>query len=300
MICVAMICLPARCGDMIVSAGEDCDDGNDVDGDTCPGDCKYACTTDAQCDDGNSCSIDKCDLAKHVCAPKTAVAKGTGCVLPTTDAGVCNGTSCTAATCGNGVRELTEECDDGNVNDADGCKSDCTFTCKANSDCDDKNACNGVEKCDTTTHKCVAGVAKVCNDGVACTSDRCVVSTGLCATALIDNDGDGFASKALGPCGTDCHDRNPDVRPGQTRWFVSSYLMPNGTTRSYDYDCDGQQTQHFRSIGSCVKNGSDCTYTPGWGTAVPACGAGDFWVTGCGGSACKAELSPTKYAQECR
>jgi cysteine-rich repeat protein len=299
MICVASVCLPSRCGDMFVSAGEDCDDGNEVDGDACPGDCKYACTTDAQCNDGNSCSIDKCDLAKHVCAPKTAVTKGTACVLPSSEPGVCNGTSCSSATCGNSSRELTEECDDGNTVDTDGCKSDCTFTCKIASDCDDKNPCNGVETCDTVTHRCRLGTAKVCNDSSSCTSDRCSTSTGQCVYTLIDNDGDGVASSSLGSCGRDCHDRNPSVRPGQTNWFLASYTTPSGA-RSWDYDCDGTQTRRFNQTGACTKSGSDCIYRPGWVGAVPACGSGDFWVTGCGGGSCREEVSTTKYAQECR
>ncbi len=36
--------------------------------------------------------------------------------------------SATAAVCGNGVREGTEQCDDANQNDGDSCRSDCTIT----------------------------------------------------------------------------------------------------------------------------------------------------------------------------
>lgn len=298
LICVASACLPVRCGDTIVSAGEDCDDGNDVDGDTCPGDCRFQCTVDAQCDDGNTCSIDKCDLTKHVCAAKTAVTKGTPCLLSSGESGVCNGTSCSSATCGNGSRELTEECDDGNTIDTDGCRSNCTFTCKASADCDDKNPCNGAEICDTTTHRCRAGTPKNCGDGSACTTDRCNTTTGVCSSTLIDLDGDGFASTALGGCGRDCNDRNADVRPGQTRWFVGSYTTLSGA-RSWDYDCDGAQARRFNSTGTCVKSGGSCVYTAGWIAAPPACGSGDFWVTGCGGG-CKEEYSSARYAQECR
>ena len=57
----------ARCGDGTVDAGEDCDDGNAVDGDGCNADCTVAgcgdhvVQPDEACDDGNLVDGDGCD-----------------------------------------------------------------------------------------------------------------------------------------------------------------------------------------------------------------------------------------------
>lgn len=295
-ICVASVCLPPRCGDSFVSPGEDCDDGNEVDGDTCPGDCRYACRVDADCDDANICSTDTCDPTTHVCAPKTAANAGKPCTRTVGGPGVCKGTNCSSASCGNKAVEPPEQCDDGNLVDSDGCRSDCLFTCNGPADCDDKNACNGVEIC-TSAHQCVAGTPKVCNDGSACTNDRCSLATGACAYTKIDRDSDGFGPGA--GCGRDCHDQNPAVFPGQPKWFVAAYQTPAGV-RSWDYDCDGAMTPHFTVTGSCTKNGSECILRDGWAGEPPACGGGDFWIMGCVGGACRPELSLTPRAQECR
>jgi cysteine-rich repeat protein len=295
-ICVASACIPSACGDGIRAMGEDCDDSNTTPGDGCPEDCKYRCAKDLDCDDGNVCSVDKCDLAQHVCAPKTPVTKGTECTLSSGEKGNCNGTACTLATCGDGTTISPEECDDGNTDDKDGCRSDCTFTCKTNADCADGTLCNGAETCNSS-HVCVKGAAVVCNDSIPCTTNVCTASTGKCSYPLIDNDGDGFASRALGACGTDCHDRNPQVRPDQNSWFAASYTTPSGA-RSFDYNCDGAETRQFPAVGGCVKDGSNCNYRAGWIDSVPACGVSGTYVTGCNPSGCKENT--TTGVQRCR
>lgn len=58
--------------------------------------------------------------------------------------------------CGDSVTQLGEECDDGNMNDGDGCESDCTVTpncgdasLQTGEECDDGNTNNG-DGCDST------------------------------------------------------------------------------------------------------------------------------------------------------
>jgi len=296
-ICIGGACIPAACGDGVVSTGEDCDDGDTKPGDACPEDCKYQCSADLDCNDGNVCSIDKCDIPKHVCAPKTAVTKGLPCKLSSGEDGICNGTSCASATCGDKIVRAPEECDDGNTNDTDGCKSDCTWTCKVDADCSDGTLCTGLERCDLSTHKCVAGTAVTCNDSSACTRDTCAPLTGSCSFVLLDSDGDGFAARTLGSCGTDCHDRNAQVRPNQANFFRVSYTTPSGS-RSFDYNCDGNATQRWPATGGCIKSGSECSYRPGWLDAVPACGVSGTYLTGCDPSGCKPLIGTG--IQECR
>lgn len=82
--------------------GEQCDDGNQADGDTCSHACECTPTCGnniwscgEQCDDGNLVSGDGCN------------------------------SNCRAEICGNAVKDANEECDDGNTKSADGCSSTC-------------------------------------------------------------------------------------------------------------------------------------------------------------------------------
>lgn len=53
----------AGCGDGIIDVGEDCDDGNVLDGDCCSAACRYEDTGSACEDDGEFCTRDLCDGA---------------------------------------------------------------------------------------------------------------------------------------------------------------------------------------------------------------------------------------------
>jgi cysteine-rich repeat protein len=98
----------ATCGDAFTDEGEECDDGNDVDGDSCTNACTVATCGDGitetaaeQCDDGNNIDSDDCTNA------------------------------CEPVRCGDGVLadqasgQAREACDDGNADDTDGCLVDC-------------------------------------------------------------------------------------------------------------------------------------------------------------------------------
>jgi cysteine-rich repeat protein len=93
------------CGDGQSGVGEQCDDGNLVDGDGCDSTCRNTgCgsgvpTGGEACDDGNAVEGDGCD------------------------------SNCTVSACGNGIQAPDEECDDGNLIDADGCDSQCNLPC---------------------------------------------------------------------------------------------------------------------------------------------------------------------------
>src|SRR6185503_7962011 len=81
-----------------------------------------------------------------------------------TDGGA-DGADAQASTCGNGVLDPGEQCDDGNTMNGDGCQADCTFTCLADGQCDDRDPCNGTESC-TAQHTCLAGTPL--SDGASC------------------------------------------------------------------------------------------------------------------------------------
>ncbi len=108
----------------------------------------------------------------------------------------CEDPQCTSsvwcqAACGNGQLDETEQCDDGNVTDGDGCDKNCTKTgCgngvqTANEGCDDGNNVNG-DGCD---NNCVAtgcgnGVVtgvETCDDGNIVNGDGCDTNCTLTA-----------------------------------------------------------------------------------------------------------------------
>jgi cysteine-rich repeat protein len=66
--CFDRVCLPRGCGNRVVEPGEMCDDGNQITGDGCSGDCRSTercgngfVDPDEPCDDGNLASRDGCD-----------------------------------------------------------------------------------------------------------------------------------------------------------------------------------------------------------------------------------------------
>jgi fibro-slime domain-containing protein len=137
------------CGDGIVQAdnGEVCDDGNTKAADGCSGVCQlepgYACPAAGQpcvrtwicgnghidpgeqCDDGNTMAGDGCS------ADCTTVESGYNCPNVSGSGGPC--TKIPANSCGDGVIEGNELCDDGNMTGGDGCSSTCAvetgYTC---------------------------------------------------------------------------------------------------------------------------------------------------------------------------
>ncbi len=89
---VAGVCIGPPCGDGILDAGEDCDDGNITNGDCCSSTCTAEPDGNA-CDDDEFCtSNDEC--ASGVCVG-TPVANGTPC----DDGSVCTTDTCQAGAC---------------------------------------------------------------------------------------------------------------------------------------------------------------------------------------------------------
>jgi cysteine-rich repeat protein len=50
----------STCGDLVVEASEECDDGNDVPAAGCEPDCTFSCHSAADCDDGRLCTTEYC------------------------------------------------------------------------------------------------------------------------------------------------------------------------------------------------------------------------------------------------
>ncbi|HEY0138103.1 MAG TPA: DUF4215 domain-containing protein [Nannocystis sp.] len=162
------------CGDGdLDEASEECDDGNQIETDTClPGCVAARCgdgivhTNHEACDDGNGDDKDECT------------------------------NSCALAGCGDGVKQPDEECDDGNKVDDDVCSNTClTAKCgdgitQKTEMCDDGNDVDDDECIDCVTAVCGDGVVQSgveqCDDGNDDDYDTCITE---CKDASC---GDGF------------------------------------------------------------------------------------------------------------
>jgi len=272
--------MAGTCGDAVVDAGEECDDGNGVAFDGCePTTCTFTCSTDAACDDGAACNGDEtCGASSHVCELGSPPTPGTACSSDTVSDGVCGdvgeGPRCLSAGCGNGVAEAGEACDDGNDVGGDGCEADCTFSCTADTDCDDGNVCTGTETCDTATHVCAGTAPLDCTAPSACQDSRCDPVDG-CLFTLIDGDGDGHAAESLGMCGTDCDDMDDTVFEGAEELCDGQDNncdgMSDETAPNWYIDCDGDgyASDTTGSRESCMEPSASTGCGGGWTSRRP-------------------------------
>lgn len=186
-----------------------------------------ACSDDSDCDDENLCNgVELC--MDGVCARGERPENGEVCGMADSDDEtlLCMNGNCIPSACGDGItmEDDGEVCDDGNLDDGDGCDSDCTYSCTEDADCDDSNVCNGDERCDTATHVCAPG--EPADDGTSCGSNR-ECTSGRCIAVGCGNgdleedlgeecddgnlvDGDGCDSDCTFTCQTDedCNDGN--------------------------------------------------------------------------------------------
>ena len=250
-ICRGGVCTVAGCGDGIRSGAEQCDDGNTTDGDGCDADCTWTCTGAASCSDANPCNGNEvCSMPSSLmsrCGPGTPAADGTACG----GANVCISGACVAGRCGDGFRSGTEQCDDGNTANGDGCDNDCTWTCAGPADCTDGNACNGDEVCSmpgTIGSRCGAGAAPptgtACDrDGMPATRDICRMS--MCLASVC---GDGYTDAGRTPA-EQCDDGNTNNGDGCSSTCQNETMCGDGAVNM------GEQCDHG---GGCLDT-SACT-----------------------------------------
>ncbi|MCH9688754.1 MAG: DUF4215 domain-containing protein [Deltaproteobacteria bacterium] len=216
------------CGNNVVDPGEQCDDGNLNDGDTCSHTCQGATCGDGvlnpgeACDDGNLVDLDGClrDCTTATCGDgvlEVGVEECDDQNPEQTDACLSN---CELASCGDGIVWAgVEECDDADGDDTDECPSNC-----ANAACGDGFVQAGVEPCDDgnldETDDCLTGcVPASCGDGfiqmgVEQCDDANLDNTDVCLdTCLVATCGDGFVWAGVEMCDDGNRDDGDDC-PG--------------------------------------------------------------------------------------
>ena len=175
---------------------------------------------------------------------------------------ICLDGECVTSTCGDGFTDpRTEEtCDDGNDVAADGCEPDCKFMCSHVGDCDDGNACNGNEICDTAAHLCVGGMtaqdetpcmSAAVADG-ECRSGTCVPEG--CGDETVEGveecddgnpvSGDGCEPTCTFTCQEDVDCNDNDVCNGEEKCDAESHACVLGTALECESDDEC-------SVGGC-------------------------------------------------
>ncbi|MFK7986787.1 MAG: DUF4215 domain-containing protein [Sandaracinaceae bacterium] len=183
------VCEPAdTCGNGVLEAAEGCDDGNLFEGDGCSALCLVE--NGATCGDLNPGLLGDASCVSGIC---NATAGTPGLCAP-------------ADSCGNGVLETGEGCDDGNVFGGDGCGGDCTI--------ENGNACNATAPGLMGSASCAGGLCSpddLCVPALTCGNGVLEMGEG-CDDGDLDA-GDGCNSNCSIENGGTCNTR-ADARTG--------------------------------------------------------------------------------------
>lgn len=208
------------CGNGIIEEGEECDDGNLMDGDGCSPECKvepgWSCSGEPSVcvnlcgnnvlDPGEQCDGDL--LGGNDCT--TIPGNYTGGTLKCSPACLFDTTECILPGCGNGILDPGEECDHGEENSTTG---ECLPNCKL-ATCGDGYVWEGVEECD---------------DGNTSNNDSCLNNCKL-ATC-----GDGYVWTGVEEC--DDGALNSDTTPNACRTDCTLPRCGDGVVDSGE-ECD--------------------------------------------------------------
>ncbi len=194
--------------------------------------------------------------------------------------------------------------------------------CTSDPDCDDGDACNGAETCDSQTGECNAGTPMTCDDGLVCTVDGCSNSTcthvpvscvdgdpctddtceepGGCVYVPIDpccGDGVCDGGEACNSCAADC------IGGGGAAVCNNGTCEPGEDCLSCPQDCNGKQNGKPSNRYCCSGDGA------GGGTNPVGCGDGRCTTGGnqcgsvepycCGDGMCDAPEDETTCAVDC-
>ena len=255
------------CGNGVLESGEQCDDGNTVDGDGCNSVCELeqeegVCgdgelNIGEECDDGNTISGDGCsDICRReqYCGDGV-LDEGEEC----DDGNQETGDGCSATCqleegsyCGDGIQDDGEECDDGNTINGDGCSSICQIE-ETDSYCGDGVKNNG-EECDDGNQQNGDGCSNtceleytdpVCGNGVVEYGEQC--------------DGDKLGNKTCEDLGFSRGElRCNNECKWDTNECISGPVCGNGVVEEGE-QCDGETSKVCSDFPGYSGDGLVCT-----------------------------------------
>lgn len=160
---------------------------------------------------------------------------------------------CSPDHCGNGVVEAhcSEQCDDKNNVNHDGCDIDCTYSCADKKPCPSAGQCGGTPTCQPD-HTCKPGVAL--SDGTACGAGGHVCRSTQCVPTVC---GDGLVTAP-----EECDDANTNPADGCDSCRFT--CLQNDAQRNCNQGdpCRGAGTcddkSHTCSFGAPLKDGAAC------------------------------------------
>jgi cysteine-rich repeat protein len=202
-------CMKTGCGNGVSTSGEECDDGASNDdvsldatpaGDPCDTDCRLKACANGRTEGGETCD-DGNTFNNDGCDSDPATCVSSGGT----------GTCCRDDECVNGITNNNEECDDANTVDDDNCSNDCESNFCGDGveqpglgeECDDANT-NNLDACNNDCTDSVCGDSEVDTGiGENCDDGDTVSNDGCSATCISEFCGDGISQTGEG-----CDDGN--------------------------------------------------------------------------------------------
>ena len=202
------------------------------------------CLSGSECNDGNGCTTDSCNSGTCSHISITSCTNSDGCCP--NGCTVANDNDC-ASVCGNGIREGSEGCDDGDISSGDGCSASCVV--------------ESGWSCNTATPNVCTNTV-VCGDGIREGSEGCDDGD--------TSSGDGCSSTCTVESGYTCNTATPNV-------CTLNAVCGNGIREGSEGCDDGDTSSGDGCSSTCtVESGYTCnTATPNVCTlSTPA------WQTG--------------------